>query len=208
MFLYFDLGNVLLYFDHETACRQMAAVATTEAHRVLPGDVRRIVFESELENLYETGQVTSREFYEAFCEAVGTRPDFDHLLHAACDIFWPNVSIKPVIGALRHANQPLGLLSNTNEAHWQYVSRGRYGLIPSAFDVLALSYELKAMKPDPMIFFRAAELAGVPPREIFYVDDRADNLAAAREVGYHTVLYSTTSELVVELRELGIGFNY
>ena len=28
-FIYFDLGNVLLRFDHELACRQMAAVAGT-----------------------------------------------------------------------------------------------------------------------------------------------------------------------------------
>ena len=34
MFLYFDLGNVLLHFSHERACRQMAAVASTPEREV------------------------------------------------------------------------------------------------------------------------------------------------------------------------------
>jgi HAD superfamily hydrolase (TIGR01509 family) len=208
MFFYFDLGNVLLYFDHEIACRQMGAAAGTNGKVLSPEEVRSAVFESGLEDLYEAGKISTREFYDRFCEATGTRPDYQKLVQAACDIFWPNLSIKPVIGALRHARYRLGLLSNTNEAHWEYISRGRYGMLPRAFDVLALSYQMGTMKPSREIFVRAAELAGARPQEIFYVDDRAEHIAAACQVGYDAVRYTSTAELVRELRQRGIGLNY
>ena len=70
-FLYFDLGNVLLFFDHRLACRQMGALAG-----VAEETVWQIVFESDLEMRYEAGDIDDREFYEIFCRETGTRPDF------------------------------------------------------------------------------------------------------------------------------------
>ncbi len=207
MFLYFDLGNVLLYFSHERACRQMAAVARTPERELTPTDVRRAVFESGLEDLYEAGEITTAEFYVQFCRQTATRPDLDVLAHAASDIFWPNDSLLAVVGELRQAGHRLGLLSNTNEIHWQFVSDGRYEHLPGAFDVLALSYQLGTIKPRHDIFEQAAALAGVSPGEIFYTDDRPEHVAAAREVGYDAVQYTDTPGLVAELRRRGIEVN-
>jgi glucose-1-phosphatase len=205
MFLYFDLGNVLLYFSHERACRQMAEAASTGEIEITPTDVRRAVFESGLEDLYETGQITTAEFYVQFCRQTGTRPDLDRLMHAASDIFWANDSLLPLLGELRLSGHRLGLLSNTNEVHWEHVSQGQYGLLPGAFDVLALSYQMGTMKPRHDIFHQAAELAGVAPREIFYTDDRPEHIAAAREVGYDAVQYNDTPSLLAELQRRGIA---
>src|SRR5437016_803084 len=94
-FLYFDLGNVLLKFDHRLAARQMGQLAGVPPERVW-----QIVFESDLEMRYEAGEICDREFYEIFCKQTGTRPDFDALLLAASAIFWPNASIVPVVNAL------------------------------------------------------------------------------------------------------------
>jgi putative hydrolase of the HAD superfamily len=205
MFLYFDLGNVLLHFSHERACRQMAAVASTPEREVTAVDVRRVVFESGMEDLYETGELTTAEFYVQFCRQTGTRPELDALAHAASDIFWPNESLLAVVGKLRQAGHRLGLLSNTNEIHWEFVSSGRYEHLPGAFEVLALSYQMGTMKPRPQIFQQAAELAGVSPAAIFYTDDRPEHVAAAREVGYGAVQYTDTPTLIAELRQRGIA---
>ena len=208
MFIYFDLGNVLLYFDHAAACRQMAAVASEPRREVTEDDVRRVLFTEGLEWEYECGTITTDELYDRFCLALGVRPDRQGLMHAASDIFWPNLSIKPVVGALRHARHRLGILSNTNDAHWQFITRAGYGLVPDAFDVGALSYELGTMKPDSAIYARAAELAGVPASEIFFIDDRPDNVAAAREAGFDAVVYTDTETLVADLRGRGVAMNY
>ena len=73
--------------------------------------------------------------------------------------------------------------------------------------MLALSFRLGTMKPRPEIFEKAAELAGVPPRDIFYTDDRPEHVAAARQAGYDAVQYTTTPELLTELRRRGIAMN-
>ena len=59
-----------------------------------------------------------------------------------------------------------------------------------------------------VVFTRAAELAGVAPGDIFYCDDIAANVAAARRVGYDAVQYTDTAALVAEIRKRGVRFNY
>ncbi len=186
----------------------MAQVASSEEKRLSADDVWKIVFSGTLEQEYEAGKIATEQFYETFCRETQTRPDFDALSAAASEIFSLNVSMKPVLAALARAHHPLGLLSNTNEIHWRYVSSGRYSLIPEAFDVVALSFELGCVKPEPAIFRRAVELAGVQPEEIFYVDDTPEHVAAAKEIGIDGVVYTSTPLLVQELRARGIRLNY
>ena len=202
-FLYFDLGNVLLYFDHMQACRQIGALAQID-----PQQVWDLVFDSGMEMRFEAGEVSTEEFYDFFCRQTNTQPDFRALNHAASSIFRVNNGMKAVLAQLMAARHRLGLLSNTNEIHWRHVADGRYSLLPEAFEVLVLSYEVKAVKPDTKIFQTAAEMAGVPPEDIFYVDDIPGHVAGARAAGFDAVQYTTTPALVNELRARGVEFNY
>jgi glucose-1-phosphatase len=202
-FLYFDLGNVLLKFDHRLASRQMAEVAGIE-----PELVWETVFASNLELRYEAGEINDREFYDIFCSETKSTPDFAALLLAGSDIFSPNTSIYPVVGGLMGAGYRLGILSNTCPGHWSFCFDGHYSLLKYGFEVYALSYELGACKPSPKIYQAAAELAGVEPRDIFFVDDVPGHVAGAQAAGYDAVLYTTTAQLAADLRNRGLEFNY
>jgi hypothetical protein len=81
-FLYFDLGNVLLKFDHHRAARQMGEVAGVPEQQVWD-----LVFAGDLELRYEAGEVDDRQFFEIFCRETGTRPDYDALHLAGSEIF-------------------------------------------------------------------------------------------------------------------------
>ena len=203
LFIYVDLGNVLLMFDHDIACRQMSEVSGVDF-----AQIKKLVFEGSLENQYETGTISTAEFYEAFCRQTGTKPCLDALMHAASDIFSLNARIVPVVSQLAAVNMPMGILSNTCEAHWQFVNNGRFGLLNHFFPVKALSYELKSMKPDGQIYAKAAELAGVEPSEIFFFDDKPENVAGALKAGYDAVHYSSPESLVAELSLRGVELNY
>ena len=203
MFLYFDLGNVLLYFDHEIACRQMAEVSGLTADQV-----RRFLFDGNLLAQYEDGTFTRDAFYQEFCRQTNTCADVELLETAASDIFTLNVSMVPVVSKLKDAGYRIGILSNTCESHWNYITRHFKALFPQAFDVLALSYQEGAAKPDKRIFARAAELAGVPATDIFYCDDLPANVEAARRAGFDAVQYTDTPTLVADLRRRGVRFNY
>jgi HAD superfamily hydrolase (TIGR01509 family) len=202
-FIYFDLGNVLLNFDHERACQQIAEVAETTSERI-----REIVFDSGLEWQYEAGKISSREFYEAVCEALGSRPDYDRMARAGSDIFKINGPAKAVFGKLVANRRRVGVLSNTNEMHWSFVTSGRFTMIPEDFEVTALSYEIGAIKPDPKIFTAAAELAGVAPKEIFFTDDMPGHVEAACAAGFDAVQFTTATKLAEDLRQRGVRLNY
>jgi len=201
-FFYFDLGNVLVFFSLERMFRQMAAVAGTD-----PEAVRRALFDDGLEGRYELGQVTGREFHEGFCQRTGTRPDYDALEAAANDIFTLNATMLPVVAQLGRAGCRLGILSNTCESHWQYCRR-RFRIVGDGFSVHALSCRLGAVKPGPEIFQQAAALAGCRPDEIFFADDLPQHVEGARQVGFDAVQYTSTRQLVTDLRRRGVRFDY
>ena len=202
-FIYFDLGNVLLFFDHHLAARQMAAIAGITEELAW-----QTVFEGALENDYEAGKISSQDFHGYFCRVTRSQPDFEPLLHAASNIFELNMAIVPLVVHLARARYPLGILSNTNEAHWRIVNDGRYTLIRDYFPIAALSFEIGVMKPDPRIYLSAAELAGVAPHEIFYTDDREENVAGAMAAGYDAVLFRDARQLASDLRQRNLRWNF
>ena len=118
--------------------------------------------------------LSSEEFCEAFRAATGTTCDSRQLLHAHGAIFQLNVTTLPIVGALRGAQHRLGILSNTCESHWQYCWEGKFVFLRTCFETYVLSYEAGAMKPSAQIYATAAERAGVPPAEIFFVDDKVE----------------------------------
>ena len=198
-FIYFDLGNVLLNFSHPRMCRQMAEVAGLSEEAVF-----QALFTSGLELDYERGRVSTPEFYEQFCAATGTRPDLERLSHAPCDIFSVHVATKRILSQFLAAGYRLGLLSNTNEMHYNFFARGRYALIPTAFEQLVLSFEVGAIKPEPPIFQAAIEKAGVRPEEIFFTDDIAGHVEGARAAGIDAVQFTTPAALLDALLERGV----
>jgi glucose-1-phosphatase len=201
-FLYFDLGKVLIDFSVERMLRQMGDVAGIASQRV-----HEAIFGGRLLLQHETGKIGSREFYEAFCDATKTRPDYQRLTAAVSDIFEINRPMLPLVAHLGHAGYPMGILSNTCEIHWEYCL-ARYRILSECFGVHALSYRIGAVKPEPAIFRAAAELAGCRPEAIFFADDIAGHVAGARAVGFDAVQFTTAAALADELRRRGVRFNY
>jgi HAD superfamily hydrolase (TIGR01509 family) len=123
-------------------------------------------------------------------------------------MFSLNTPVVPIVAQLRAAGQRIGILSNTSPAHWEFVTDGRYTLLPGYFAVTALSYQLKALKPERAVYDAAAKLAGTKPRDIFFVDDRPENVEGARAAGFDAVQFTTATQLADDLRKRGIRFNY
>jgi putative hydrolase of the HAD superfamily len=200
-FFYFDLGNVLLKFDHDLACRQLAQLSG-----IPPETVRRAVFDDGLQWKYERGEITCREFYDHFCRETHTSPGYDAVRHAASAIFEVNAPVLAIVAGLAAAGRRLGILSNTCAAHWSYCLPRYEGL--RFFQVFALSYELGAMKPDAKTYHAAAELAGVAPEEIFFTDDRPENVESACRAGFDAVQFTTVRRLAADLADRGVALNY
>ena len=201
-FIYFDMGKVLLEFDHDRMARQVA-----DAGDVPIAQVESLLLdgESNLEIDIETGTIDEATFHQKFCDATGSKIGFDELMLACADIFWLNTRIVPVLKRLRTANFPMAILSNTSPTHWEFV-RKRFAIIDGLFDFAVLSFEAGSMKPDAKIYEVAIEQAGCEPGAIFFTDDKPENVAAAREAGMQAEVFNGAFELEQELQRRNVPF--
>ena len=197
-FIYFDLGNVILHFSHQRMIDQVAKVASVDA-----ATVEEFMFANDLENRYETGEYNSHQFHEEFCRLAGATCDKDNFIEACGDIFWLNGEIATVISQLWTVGIPLGILSNTCEAHWQVANRN-FAVLGDFFNTFITSYESKSMKPDAKIYTDAIKASGFEAEEIFFTDDKPENIAAAADAGIDAVLFTSADDLSRELIARGI----
>jgi putative hydrolase of the HAD superfamily len=207
--IYFDLGNVLLGFSHERMCRQMADVAG-----VSPEAIRKALFgyggPDGAQWRYETGELDTDGYYAHFCEQTRTRPDRRQLELAACDIFWEIDPMIELVKQLAAAGNRLGILSNINVLHWQFVSDGRFPALHAAgergdpFQWAVLSYQAGAMKPDRAIYEAAVRRTGAAAGDVLFIDDRAENVAGAKQAGLNAIEFVGIEQLVADLTQRGV----
>lgn len=194
-FMYFDLGNVLLFFDHGLAMRSMAKIAGVD-----PDRMRAVVMDSNLQIEYETGSITGETFVEQISHSIGKPLNVREMLIAAADMFIPNLQMLPVLEHVKKKNIPIGLLSNTCQAHWEWILERRYPSVVDHFGPVVLSYEAKSMKPDPHIYRVAEAHAGCDPGKIFFVDDRHDNVDGARKAGWIAEPFTSADRLMAQIQ--------
>ena len=83
-FVYFDLGKVLVHFEHQTAVEQLARLSGRP--EVL---VQQVVFDSDLQTRYETGLVSGEQFAAEVNTALESALPTADILQAISDIFSP-----------------------------------------------------------------------------------------------------------------------
>ena len=194
-FIFFDMGNVLLNFDHQVAWQQMAQVC-----KIDPDMVRETVFEDSMQLRYERGEFSSQEFYEVFCQQLQVQPDYELLMKAASDIFQPAEQVIQIVVGLKAAGCQLGLLSNTCEAHWDWIQTLGFRWLETCFAKIVLSYQVHCLKPEPEIYVVAAREARRTPTELLLIDDRSENVVAAREAGWDAIHFTGVVDLVEQLQ--------
>jgi putative hydrolase of the HAD superfamily len=73
------------------------------------------------------------------------------------------------------------------------------------FDVLVWSYQLGIAKPDAEIYRHTLERLGTQPEETLFIDDKRENVEAARALGIRSIEYSSVEQLRAELIANGLG---
>lgn len=67
-----------------------------------------------------------------------------------------------------------------------------------------LSYQDKLIKPDPRIYRLLLERYGLKAEESVFLDDLTVNVEAAREQGYHGIVFESKEQAERELARLGV----
>ncbi len=184
-YFFFDLGNVIYLFDYHASASKAAIVAGVTEEKL-----RSAVYDFGLEEMYENGVISSHRFAEEVARTIGRTFDLDAFLYAVSDMFTFNHEIIRLIRFVQELNIPIGLLSNTCEAHWQWIVDQNDLDFHSSFQDIVLSCRVGRMKPYPEIYVAAESRANVAPAKIFFIDDRAANIQAAQRRGWQTMLFT------------------
>jgi 2-haloacid dehalogenase len=95
------------------------------------------------------------------------------------------------------------LLSNIGDLHWVHLSR-EYRLQTIGHGALP-SYVAGVMKPHARIYAEAERRFSLEPGDTVFIDDRADNIAAARTRGWHGIVHADYPGTLAALRALRVS---
>ena len=191
----FDLGKVLVDFDYAKAGRHIATYG-----KVLPEVVRQFIDHSPLLVRYETGHISTEEFFNEVRTATHFQGTSAEFALAFADIFTPMDEMIALHAALRQQGHLTFILSNTNELAVAHIRRN-YPFFAD-FDGYIFSHEVGAMKPDPKIYEATERLAGRRGADLVFIDDRVENVTAAADRGWHAILHESPEKTQAALVKL------
>ncbi len=195
----FDLGKVLLDFDYGIVIRGIAKRSVISLE-----DLRTLIDQSPLLYRYETGLMSTLEFYEAIRTATGFEGSLDDFSGIFGDIF---TEIDPMIRLnlnLRLAGIPTFIFSNTNELAVRHI-RSTYPFFKN-FNGFILSYEHKSMKPAEAIYEAVEQATGLQGHALLYIDDRLENVDAGVRRGWQVIHHLAAHQTIEEVsKRLLIG---
>lgn len=130
---------------------------------------------------YERGQIDEAEFLRLTNEHLNLElsvPEY----HA----WWNSILAGPVAGVPEllqelHGKTTLFALTNTSPTHYRYLIKHYEWLSP--FRRIYSSFELHSRKPELEIYERFCQSEKLSPGEVLFIDDKLENVLAARTVG-------------------------
>ena len=190
----FDLGKVLVDFDYSIAVRRFADRSEAGLERV------QDLVNSPIQFDYESGLITTDEFFAAVRDGAGFRGDCAEFVEIFADIFSPMERMIPFFDRVKAAGIPTCVFSNTNEIAIGHI-RDRFPFY-NRFDGYVLSYEEKGMKPDEPIYRVVEQRTGESGDAILYIDDRPENIETGKRFGWQTILQSDEAQSVATAEKL------
>jgi len=192
----YDLGNVILPFSHF----QIAEKLSRFSQRIEFQNPAKIFsylfdFEKGAVNGYEVGKVSSLEFFQSLKEFFKLSLSFEEFIPIWNDIFLENQEVSQTILSQK-GKWKLGLLSNTNPLHFDYVLK-KFPILRT-FDKWILSHEVGFKKPRVEIFKRAIEWANVTPPKILFIDDMKEHVEVAISLGMQGIHFISAEQLKKE----------
>ena len=165
-----------------------------------PGALTAAVHDKQLWVAAQNGSITSDAHWRAVGEALGLSVSQLRELRASFyggDVL--NHELLACIDRLRQQDIALGLLSN--------FSTDLRGMLEAQdllrrFDHVAISAEIGVMKPDAAAYEAILGMLTLPASACAFVDDLPANVAAARALGMHGIVFEDTTSCLVSLERL------
>lgn len=199
----FDLGNVLIDLDYPRIIQGFKRVAKKNHE-----NIRKLVMESKLLTEFETGRMEAPQFRAAVNQILKC-----NLTEREFESIWNSMLLNLTKERMRKLVQ-IGkqfdsyILSNTNIIHefafeeMVMDTTGRDSIrdfVKRAF----FSHEIGLRKPDIEFYEYVTEEIGKKASRMIFLDDRLDNIEAAKKVGMKAVQIFNPDKQLKEIFGLG-----
>jgi len=193
----YELGNVILPFNHFQIAEKLSWFSQEKEFQD-PSNLFAYLFDFEngAVNGYEVGKVSSLDFFQSLRKILRLSLSFDEFVPIWNEIFTENREVSQIILSQK-GRWKLGLLSNTNPLHFDYIL-STFSII-RVFDRWILSHESGFKKPAVEIFQKAIEWASVEPRRILFIDDMKRHVEVAASLGIRGIHFLSAGQLGEEL---------
>lgn len=191
----FDLGSVLVDCTFEKRLYSDSSIPDQYAAEIMKAWI--------IDNDY-TEQCTEDEYIHLICQRL--RPELHKyipdILRLTIDATTPYPETRDVINLLKEKGYGIYYLSNWNS--WtaeRFKQNGTFSFLDDT-DGGLFSYECGLMKPDHKIYETFLKKFGLDPSTCVFLDDREENVKAARECGMKSEVF-TGDKLPEILEDLG-----
>jgi putative hydrolase of the HAD superfamily len=193
----FDYGNVL-------SCPQTSSDLNAMAERCgMP--IRRFHdFYWKFRPAYDRGELKGASFWTSVTAEVGKTPTPNEVSElVSLDIqSWLHINQATMrwAGQLRRAGIRLALLSNMPFEIARYIEKDCAWV--SYFDPLIFSCDLGSVKPELTIYKSCLARLNVLTDKVLFLDDRAENVAAAAQLGIPGLVFDDMEKVSGEVQKL------
>jgi len=196
----FDLGNVLIDFDHMIAAQRLSKFTDKTGKEIFD-----LFFDSELTGLFEEGKISPLDFFLKVKETLNLKMGFAEFVPIWNEIFFCTRKNLDVYSLARNLKKTykLALLSNINTLHFEYIKK-TFPLLDAFHNVIA-SFQLGLRKPQRRIYQKTLDILHVLPEEVFYVDDREELVESAKELKIRAHVFTGLEKLKKDLLDAGIN---
>ena len=190
----FDYGGVLVQHQSPEDAAQLAKIAG------IPWDILHQLYWSD-RLAYDKGLVTAEDYWSEMARRANvkfTSSQIEDLIHTDVESWLKfHPSMYEFADALSRSGKRIAILSNMPRELGEALKTRTRGFKPFAH--LTLSYEIHSVKPEPAIYEHCLNGIGVDPQEALFLDDRIENVRAARQLGIHAIQFTSPAEMLPQL---------
>jgi putative hydrolase of the HAD superfamily len=195
----FDYGNVLCLPQERSDLSLMSKCLDLDVDLLEP-----LYWQHRDE--YDTGFINGQQYWSKIVQNLNRQISTEQLgrLIEMDGNSWsrPNHAMAKWAGSLQGHGYRTAIISNMPiELHQHIVNKCTW--LPT-FDHYTFSCEIKAIKPNSVVFQHCLDALSLKPEETVFLDDRESNVEGARRLGMHGIVFSTTEDLAVEVAGLGL----
>lgn len=191
----FDVGKVLVEYDPDGMMKKLGFDEETLQ------TVNQAVFQNESWNESDRGVLSPEELLEAF---IANNPAYEKEIRQVIDAVGDTISLMPYavewVKGLKERGYHLYILSNYAEYTYEKTSH-KMEFLPY-MDGVVFSYRCKLIKPEKEIYEYICKTYELKPEESVFLDDRKDNVEAARNMGMHGIVFENYAQGSETLEQL------